>query len=194
MVSAAGETDWHGSQSDLNIIDAVLLTATRIGHGYSITKHPQVLRLARERDIPIEVCPISNQVQAAFAYKNSIIVRIFHLAIFFFTNAFIFFFPLHQVLGLVNDLRNHPASHLVLEGFPMIVASDDVASWGAQGLSDDFYEVLMAMSSKTSDLRMLKKLVLNSLKYSALSDERKLKCQAIVGRKWNSFVKAFRQN
>ena len=58
----AGETDWQGSQADLNIMDAVLLNATRIGHGYSITKHPKVLQMARDRDIPIEVCPISNQV------------------------------------------------------------------------------------------------------------------------------------
>ena len=57
-----GETDWQGSQADLNIMDAVLLNATRIGHGYSITKHPEVLKLAKEKDIPIEVCPISNQV------------------------------------------------------------------------------------------------------------------------------------
>ena len=33
---------------------------------------------------------------------------------------------------MVNDLRNHPASKLVLEGYPIVVASDDVAPWGAQ--------------------------------------------------------------
>lgn len=59
----AGETDWHGSQADLNIIDAILLNATRIGHGYSITKHPEILRLVKKKDIAIEVCPISNQVK-----------------------------------------------------------------------------------------------------------------------------------
>lgn len=58
----AGETDWHGTHADSNIIDAILLNATRIGHGYSITKHPEALRLAKERNIAIEVCPISNQV------------------------------------------------------------------------------------------------------------------------------------
>jgi adenosine deaminase len=33
----------------------------RIGHGYSIVKHPEAKKLAFDRDIPIEVCPISNQ-------------------------------------------------------------------------------------------------------------------------------------
>ena len=34
----------------------------RIGHGYSIAKHPEAKKLALAKDIPIEVCPISNQV------------------------------------------------------------------------------------------------------------------------------------
>ena len=48
----------------------------------------------------------------------------------------------------MNDLRNHPAVHLILGGYPIVIASDDVASWGAQGLSDDIYEVFMAMSGR----------------------------------------------
>ena len=72
----------------------------------------------------------------------------------------------------------------------MVVASDDVASWGAQGLSDDFYEVFMAMSARNSDLRLLKTLVWHSIKYSALKmDEQRLRCQELVERKWGAFVK-----
>ena len=91
----------------------------------------------------------------------------------------------------MNDLRNHPASYLVLGGYPIVVASDDVASWGAQGLSDDFYEVFMAMSARKSDLRLLKTLAGNSLKYSNLSASKRLRCQKIWERKWLSFVKSF---
>jgi hypothetical protein len=98
-----------------------------------------------------------------------------------------------QVLGLINDLRNHPASHLVLQGYPIVVASDDVASWGAQGLSDDFYEVFMAMSARSSDLRLLKELIWNSIRYSALTTHRRLHCQNMLERKWNTFVKTFRE-
>ena len=66
----AGETDWLQSPADFNVIDAILLNATRIGHGYSITKHPEALKMIKERDIAIEVCPISNQVRK----KNTLIL------------------------------------------------------------------------------------------------------------------------
>ncbi|XP_067652548.1 adenosine deaminase AGSA-like [Haliotis asinina] len=57
----AGETDWLHIH-DNNLIDAILLNTTRIGHGFAIPKHPEVMRLIKERNIPIEVNPISNQV------------------------------------------------------------------------------------------------------------------------------------
>jgi len=62
----------------LNVIDALLFDAKRIGHGYAIAKHAEAKRLAIEKNTPIEVNPISN-----------------------------------QVLGLVRDLRNHPAASLI---------------------------------------------------------------------------------
>ncbi|XP_067655061.1 adenosine deaminase AGSA-like [Haliotis asinina] len=58
----AGETDWEGSQVDLNLVDAVLLNTSRIGHGFSIYKHPEVMQMIKQKDIAIEVNPISNQV------------------------------------------------------------------------------------------------------------------------------------
>ncbi|RZC40862.1 adenosine deaminase CECR1-A-like [Asbolus verrucosus] len=57
----AGETNWFG-QTDCNIADAILFNSQRIGHGFAIIKHPILLRLAKERNIPLEICPISNQV------------------------------------------------------------------------------------------------------------------------------------
>lgn len=57
----AGETKWYG-YTDLNLVDAVLLNVSRIGHGFALMKHPEVLKIIKERDIAIEVTPISNQV------------------------------------------------------------------------------------------------------------------------------------
>ncbi|KAL8599790.1 hypothetical protein ACOMHN_052303 [Nucella lapillus] len=58
----AGETDWQGTESDDNLVDALLLNATRIGHGYAVTKHPRLMRLVKDRETALEINPISNQV------------------------------------------------------------------------------------------------------------------------------------
>lgn len=55
----AGETLGDGTQADVNIYDAILLGTKRIGHGFSLVKHPKIMETCRERGIAIEVCPIS---------------------------------------------------------------------------------------------------------------------------------------
>ncbi len=114
--------------------------------------------MAREKNIPIEINPISN-----------------------------------QVLGLVRDLRNHPFAPLIQEGFPMVISSDDPGLWDAKGLSFDYYSVFMAMASKTMDLKLIKKLVQNSLDYSALKGENLDHCTNILTHKWNNYMKTFAQ-
>ena len=54
-----GESAWESNQ---NIIDAVLLGAKRIGHGFNIGMKPEVKSLAKSQDICFEICPISNQM------------------------------------------------------------------------------------------------------------------------------------
>lgn len=58
----AGETDWQETATDYNMLDALLLNSTRIGHGFALYKHPLLKQKIKERDIAIEVNPISNQV------------------------------------------------------------------------------------------------------------------------------------
>jgi adenosine deaminase CECR1 len=55
----SGETNWAENE---NIYDAILLGASRIGHGLSLIKHPRLMQIVKERGVAVEVCPISNQV------------------------------------------------------------------------------------------------------------------------------------
>ncbi|XP_006457908.1 hypothetical protein AGABI2DRAFT_176461 [Agaricus bisporus var. bisporus H97] len=58
----AGETLGDGTAAEDNIYDVILLGTKRIGHGFSLVKHPKLLQICRERKILLEVCPISNEV------------------------------------------------------------------------------------------------------------------------------------
>ncbi|KAG2421698.1 hypothetical protein HFD88_005674 [Aspergillus terreus] len=58
----AGETLGDGNATDLNLFDAVLFNTRRIGHGFSLYKHPKLIDVVVENGIMVEVCPISNEV------------------------------------------------------------------------------------------------------------------------------------
>uniref|UniRef100_T1GVZ6 Adenosine deaminase domain-containing protein n=1 Tax=Megaselia scalaris TaxID=36166 RepID=T1GVZ6_MEGSC len=132
----AGETNWYGTTVDENLIDAVLLGAKRIGHGYALIKHPDIKEMVKKNDICIEVSPISN-----------------------------------KMLKYVSDLRNHPVASLIAEDIPFVIASDDPSFFSTQPLSHDFYMTFVGISSAHSDLRFLKQLAINSIKYSGLYDK-----------------------
>jgi adenosine deaminase CECR1 len=54
----AGETLGDGDSVDQNLYDAILLGTKRIGHAFSLIKHPTLMQLCRERNICCEVCPV----------------------------------------------------------------------------------------------------------------------------------------
>lgn len=58
----AGECLGDGDETDENLFDAVLLGTRRIGHGFSLFKHPLLIENVKQKAILIESCPISNEV------------------------------------------------------------------------------------------------------------------------------------
>jgi len=54
-----GESNWV---STANLYDAVLLGTKRIGHGFNLFRFPNLLELVKEKDICVEISPLSNQI------------------------------------------------------------------------------------------------------------------------------------
>ncbi len=54
-----GESNWV---STANLYDAVLLGTKRIGHGFNLFRFPNLMELVKEKDICVEVNPLSNQI------------------------------------------------------------------------------------------------------------------------------------
>jgi len=56
----------HAGESNLtdneNLYDAILIHSKRIGHAYALSHHPLLSRIIKEKQIALEICPISNQV------------------------------------------------------------------------------------------------------------------------------------
>ncbi|KAK4166426.1 putative adenosine deaminase-related growth factor [Cladorrhinum sp. PSN259] len=57
-----GETLDIGTDTDGNLVDALLLGSKRIGHGFALPRHPLVMEQMKKQNVCVEVCPISNEI------------------------------------------------------------------------------------------------------------------------------------
>jgi adenosine deaminase CECR1 len=91
-----------------------------------------------------------------------------------------------MVLGYVKDLRQHPVSYLIRRGVQASISSDDPGLFGYEGTTLDY---LYAMGSWMLDLRDLKQLSLNGIKYASVSQETKDKLLTEVFEpRWNNWI------
>lgn len=98
------------------------------------------------------------------------------------------------MLKLVDDQRNHPATVFFSQNIPLVVSSDDPSFWEATPLSHDFYAAFLGIASANSDLRTLKKLAKNSIKYSSMSDDEKVIAYQKWQEKWDQFILSLAQD
>ncbi|XP_068623735.1 adenosine deaminase 2-like [Battus philenor] len=98
------------------------------------------------------------------------------------------------VLNLVHDVRNHPLASYLALGLPVVLSSDDPGAWGADPMSHDFYITFVGIASKRADLRLLKQLVINSIRYSTLDDIKKTSLLMLFNNKWDIFIQQIISN
>ncbi|KAL2758035.1 hypothetical protein ACRALDRAFT_1047908 [Sodiomyces alcalophilus JCM 7366] len=59
----AGETIHSGpGTADANLYDALLLGTRRLGHAFSLHRHPLLVDMVKEKRVLVECCPVSNEV------------------------------------------------------------------------------------------------------------------------------------
>ena len=85
----------------------------------------------------------------------------------------------------IRDLRNHPASTYLRRGINCTISSDDPLIFDYHGLSYDYWSIFLAWEL---DLAALKKLSLNGITYSSLTEKEKVQALKIWEKRWNAFV------
>ena len=55
--------------NNMELYDAILLGSKRIGHGFALIKHPNLIELIKEKNICIECSPVSNK---CLGYQNDL--------------------------------------------------------------------------------------------------------------------------
>lgn len=90
------------------------------------------------------------------------------------------------VLGYTLDLRQHPMHDLMFHGLQFTISSDDPTFFDYQGVNLDYAFATIAWEL---EIRDLKKISLNGIKYSSLSEEKKKYLeQEVFPEKWKEFI------
>merc|ERR1711990_977915 len=91
----------------------------------------------------------------------------------------------NQVLQYVQDMRSHPATHMLAEGVPITLSPDDPAPLGYSSVSFDWWIAYVAWEL---DLSGLKQIALNSIEYSAQTPEGKAILAASFKAAWAKWI------
>ncbi|XP_077302049.1 adenosine deaminase-like [Arctopsyche grandis] len=96
----------------------------------------------------------------------------------------------NQILMLVADVRNHPASLMLANNYPLVISSDDPGIWGSLPMSHDMYMAFVGLASREDDLKLLKQLVVNSIKYSSMPSKEKYFAMSKLTEQWDLFIQS----
>lgn len=91
-----------------------------------------------------------------------------------------------MVLGYTLDLRNHPVRYMMHHGLQVSISSDDPGFFHYSGVTLDMVYVTLAWELDIADL---KRLSLNGITYSTVSEETKEHLlKNVFPQKWEEFV------
>jgi adenosine deaminase CECR1 len=90
-----------------------------------------------------------------------------------------------MVLGYTLDLRTHPVSYMLSRGIQASISSDDPGFFGYEGVTLDY---VYAVGAWQLDMKDIKQLSLNGIKYSSVSKEVKGKVREAFDKDWQEWI------
>jgi adenosine deaminase CECR1 len=169
----AGETllDTGGGSdpANSNLYDAVLLNAKRIGHGFSLLKHPTLVKAFKERKpkpICIELCPTSNEL--------------LHLC----RNIKEHPYPEILAAGIPCTVNSDNPSLFRYDIRHLNAIRHDLTS-GSNNVSYEFYQIMVG--SPTMNIHGWRQLAEWSIEYSCLNEADQATAVRIFEADWDAF-------
>lgn len=177
----AGESNRATVQ--INLVDAVFLNTTRIGHGFGIQEYPALWTLLKTQDILIESCPISNQLlglvvdqrnhpvgqmlQHTFNYLPAAAAVAASTSIDIYSEGDILSQRVIELLNHDNRLKSLFSRRLGRAPLSVSINNDDPGFWGIDGtVSYDWYVAVLAWDLS---LGGMKQVALDSIVHSTAS-------------------------
>lgn len=97
----------------------------------------------------------------------------------------------NAALGLCTDLRHHTVGILLRNNFPVVVASDDPAFWGALPLTHDMLATFLLIMSENQGIKAIKALIKNSIWKSSFNEHEKELAIEKWKEEWEKFIRKF---
>jgi adenosine deaminase CECR1 len=183
----AGESNRVSVQD--NLVDAVLLNTSRIGHGFGIQGYPSLWPLLNERRVLIESCPISNQLLGMVVdQRNHPVGQMLHHALL-----------RGQRAGVEPDdaawrdmLLEDPNVARVLRnnrfrpGLAVAISNDDPGFWGIDAVVS--YDWYVAVLGWDLSLAGVKQVAVDSIVRSAAPAHIRVQTLLEWERAWNEWV------
>ena len=169
-----------------NLVDAVFLNSTRIGHGFGIQQFPALWPFLTEKNILIESCPISNQLLGLIVDQRN--------------------HPIGQMLQHAAHSYAHTESELYTElavmdprvkdrlfdqmnfvpSLAVVISNDDPGFWGIDAIvSYDWYIAVLAWDLS---LGAMKQLAMDSIIYSGTSKEKRVELLLNWHQEWQEWI------
>eukprot|EP00603_Paraphysomonas_imperforata_P001848 CAMPEP_0114427106 /NCGR_PEP_ID=MMETSP0103-20121206/8163_1 /TAXON_ID=37642 ORGANISM="Paraphysomonas imperforata, Strain PA2" /NCGR_SAMPLE_ID=MMETSP0103 /ASSEMBLY_ACC=CAM_ASM_000201 /LENGTH=492 /DNA_ID=CAMNT_0001596129 /DNA_START=203 /DNA_END=1678 /DNA_ORIENTATION=+ len=167
-----------------NLVDAVLLNTTRIGHGFGIQEFPALWPLLTKKNIIIESCPISNQLLGLIVdQRNHPIGQMLQHSAHSYA---------HTESVMYNELAQVDTSQRLqfrlfdrmnfVPSLSVSISNDDPGFWGIDAIAS--YDWYIAVLAWDLSLGAIKQLAMDSIVYSGASTQKRVELLLDWEGKW----------